>query len=75
MNSDAADALINNLVAQLTLIGNIHNKITALEETLKEQKPELFKIYRQKEDEVAQNPRVSFNLIGIENLRKLLMKT
>ena len=73
MEKDVVDALINNIAGQVQILSNIHCKVTALEEMLKEQKPELFKIYCQKEKEAAQNPRVSFNLLGIENLRKLLL--
>jgi hypothetical protein len=73
MKKETVNALMNNLIGPLSLIRDIHVKVTALEETLKEQRPELFEIYQQKVREIAQNPRISFNLLGVENLRKILL--
>lgn len=74
MKKELVDAFIGNLTSIVALVRDAHTKLVALEQTLKEERPTLFETYQKKAEQIAQNPPVSFNLLGIENLRKLLLE-
>lgn len=74
MKVETAKMLMDTIANALNLAIENQNKPLALEKTLKDRNPELFREYAKNLENVRKNPPTSLNVLGFANLQSKLVQ-